>query len=126
AIIMKAATEERRFGNPTPRVAETASGMLNAIGLQNPGVQTIIKDEVSFLSRYDVPVIANIAGSSVDEYAEVADAFNQTDRISALELNISCPNVKQGGVQFGTNPEMAAAVTRKVKRVSKNPVYGTL
>lgn len=123
AVIMKAATGEKRFGNPTPRVAETASGMLNAIGLQNPGVSSIINDEVPFLSRYNVPVMANIAGSSEDEYAYVAEAFNQTDTVTALELNISCPNVKQGGIQFGTSPEMAVAVTKKVKQVSKHPVY---
>lgn len=123
AVIMKAATGEKRFGNPTPRVAETASGMLNAIGLQNPGVSSIINDEVPFLSRYNIPVIANIAGSSEDEYAYVAEAFNQNDTVTALELNISCPNVKQGGIQFGTSPEMAVAVTKKVKQVSKHPVY---
>ncbi|AVQ98981.1 dihydroorotate dehydrogenase B catalytic subunit [Oceanobacillus iheyensis] len=123
AIIMKAATGEARFGNHTPRVAETASGMLNAIGLQNPGVESIIEHEVSFLRDYQTPVIANIAGSSLEEYEHVAHSFNETDHVAALELNISCPNVKEGGIQFGTDPVMAARVTDRVKQASNLPVY---
>lgn len=123
AIMMKAATQSERYGNPTPRVAETSSGMLNAIGLQNPGVNKIIANEVDFLSQYDTSLIANIAGSTVEEYEIVAGAFNKTEHVSALELNISCPNVKEGGVQFGTDPEMAAHVTHRVKSVSNLPVY---
>ncbi|RDW18492.1 dihydroorotate dehydrogenase [Oceanobacillus arenosus] len=123
AVIMKAATGTARLGNPTPRVAETASGMLNAIGLQNPGVDKIIEHEVQFLAAYNTPIIANIAGSTIEEYEMVAAAFNKTDHVHALELNISCPNVKEGGIQFGTNPVMAAKVTERVKRVSKLPVY---
>lgn len=123
AIIMKAATETERFGNPTPRVAETSSGMLNAIGLQNPGVEKIIETEVPFLAKYDLPIIANIAGSTIEEYEHVAKTFNKTDDIHALELNISCPNVKEGGVQFGTDAQMAAKVTEVVKSTSKHPVY---
>lgn len=123
AIMMKAATEFERYGNPTPRVAETSSGMLNAIGLQNPGVNKIIANEVDFLSQYDTSLIANIAGSTVEEYVTVAKAFNDTKHVTALELNISCPNVKEGGVQFGTDPEMAAHVTQRVKAASDLPVY---
>src|SRR5690625_4311478 len=123
AIMMKAATGEERFGNPTPRVAETPSGMLNAIGLQNPGVYQIIKNEVPFLANYDTQLIANISGSTVEEYERVAEAFNQTDQVHALELNISCPKVKEGGIQFGTDPDMAATVTEKVKKASNLPVY---
>ncbi|HLR40432.1 MAG TPA: dihydroorotate dehydrogenase [Virgibacillus sp.] len=123
ALMMKAATGDERFGNPTPRVAETASGMLNAIGLQNPGVEKIIKREIPFLANYDVPLIANIAGSSIEEYERVATAFNDTDKVHALELNISCPNVKEGGIQFGIDPEMAAEVTQRVKEASNLPVY---
>lgn len=123
AIMMKAATGTERFGNPTPRVAETPSGMLNAIGLQNPGVEKIIEKEVPFLAKYDTKIIANISGSTVEEYEKVAAAFNQTDAVHALELNISCPNVKEGGIQFGTDPEMAATVTKKVKQASNLPVY---
>ncbi|MUK89507.1 dihydroorotate dehydrogenase [Ornithinibacillus sp. L9] len=123
AIIMKAATGSERFGNRTPRVAETASGMLNAIGLQNPGVENIIKHEVPFLANYNTSVIANVAGSTLEEYEHVAAAFNDTEHVHALELNISCPNVKEGGIQFGTDPEMAARVTEAVKRASNLPVY---
>jgi len=123
ALMMKAATGEERFGNPTPRIAETASGMLNAIGLQNPGFKKIIEMEIPFLANYDVPLIANIAGSSIEEYERVATAFNDTDKVHALELNISCPNVKEGGIQFGIDPEMAAEVTQRVKEASNLPVY---
>ncbi|MFC4023215.1 dihydroorotate dehydrogenase [Oceanobacillus longus] len=123
AVIMKAATGTERFGNPTPRVAETASGMLNAIGLQNPGVEKIIEKEVPFLANYNTQIIANIAGSTLEEYEKVAAAFNQTDHVHALELNISCPNVKEGGIQFGTDPRMAAKVTEVVKKASQLPVY---
>ncbi|RLL45259.1 dihydroorotate dehydrogenase [Oceanobacillus piezotolerans] len=123
AVIMKAATGERRLGNPTPRVAETNSGMLNAIGLQNPGVEAIIREEVPFLAQYNTNIIANIAGSTIEEYEEVALAFNDTEDVQALELNISCPNVKEGGIQFGTDPMMAARVTEVVKKASNLPVY---
>ncbi|GAA0330283.1 dihydroorotate dehydrogenase [Oceanobacillus sp. FSL W7-1293] len=123
AVIMKAATQFERFGNPTPRVAETSSGMLNAIGLQNPGVERIIANEVPRLAAYDTSIIANVAGSSLEEYIFVASAFNQTKDVHALELNISCPNVKEGGIQFGTDPEMAKRVTSAVKEASNLPVY---
>jgi len=123
AVIMKAATQSERFGNPTPRVAETSSGMLNAIGLQNPGVNKIIESEIPFLADYDTCIIANVAGSSVEEYKIVAQAFNHTDKVDALELNISCPNVKKGGIQFGTDPNMAAHITEVVKKASNLPVY---
>lgn len=123
AVIMKAATGQERRGNPTPRVTETPSGMLNAIGLQNPGVEEIIKNEVPFLADYDVPIIANVAGSTLDEYVFVARTLNDSPHVSALELNISCPNVKEGGIQFGTDPETAANVTEAVKAVSNIPVY---
>lgn len=123
AVIMKAATQFERFGNPTPRVAETSSGMLNAIGLQNPGVERIIANEVPRLAAYDTSIIANVAGSSLEEYIFVAKAFNRTNDVHALELNISCPNVKEGGIQFGTDPEMAKRVTSAVKEASNLPVY---
>ena len=122
-IMLKAATKEARFGNETPRVAETASGMLNAIGLQNPGVHQIIENEIPYLKKYDTALIANIAGSTIEEYEYVASAFNETSGVQALELNISCPNVKEGGVQFGMDPYMAAQVTEVVKKVSHLPVY---
>lgn len=123
AIIMKSATGEERLGNPTPRVAETASGMLNAIGLQNPGVEKIIKTEIPFLKQFEIPIIANIAGSTIEEYEYVAETFSKDGKISAIELNISCPNVKEGGIQFGTDYNMAEEITRRVKAKSTVPVY---
>ena len=123
AVIMKAATKKERLGNPTPRITETPSGMLNAIGLQNPGVAKIIETEVPFLTQFNTSIIANIAGSTIEEYEYVTEKFNETDEIHAIELNISCPNVKEGGVQFGTSEEMAALVTERVKKISKHPVY---
>lgn len=123
AIMIKAATKEKRLGNPTPRVAETSSGMLNAIGLQNPGVHKIMEEKLSELSKYDVPIIANVAGSEVDEYVYVAENISKATNVKALELNISCPNVKCGGIQFGTDPETAKFLTERVKAVSSVPVY---
>lgn len=123
AVIMKAATLEARQGNPAPRVAETPSGMLNAIGLQNPGVRKIVAEEIPFLSQFDTNIIANVAGSTVEEYVEVTRVLNEADNLAAIELNISCPNVKEGGIQFGIDPLMAATVTEKVKAVSRVPVY---
>lgn len=123
AIIMKSATGEERLGNATPRVAETASGMLNAIGLQNPGVNKIIKTEIPFLKQYNIPIIANVAGSTIEEYVYVAETFSKDNNIDAIELNISCPNVKEGGIQFGTNDLMAEEITKRVKAVSNVPVY---
>ncbi len=122
SIMVKAATLHKRLGNDTPRVAETKSGMLNAIGLQNPGVETIINEELPFLAGFDLPVIANVAGSTIEEYEQVAKALRRSD-IAAIELNISCPNVKEGGVQFGTDPDVAAEVTRRVKEAASVPVY---
>ncbi|TCT26839.1 dihydroorotate oxidase B catalytic subunit [Melghiribacillus thermohalophilus] len=123
AIVIKAATGKARYGNPTPRVAETPSGMLNAIGLQNPGVDQIIETELPFLMSYDVPVVANVAGSTVEEYVEVTEKISRHPVVHAIELNISCPNVKEGGIQFGTDPKTAAYLTEKVKEVSDKPVY---
>jgi dihydroorotate dehydrogenase (NAD+) catalytic subunit len=123
AIMIKATTVEPRFGNPTPRVAETSSGMLNAIGLQNPGLHKVITEELAWLEQYDTPIIANVAGSIVEDYVQVAKEISKAKNVHALELNISCPNVKTGGIAFGTIPEVAADVTRKVKEVSDVPVY---
>lgn len=123
AIMIKAATKEARFGNETPRVAETDSGMINAIGLQNPGVHHILEHELKALEAYDVPIIANVAGSTEEDYVYVASHISKAPNVKALELNISCPNVKEGGMQFGVDPEVAASLTRKVKAVSEVPVY---
>ncbi|TWE08890.1 dihydroorotate oxidase B catalytic subunit [Neobacillus bataviensis] len=123
AIMIKATTVEPRFGNATPRVAETSAGMLNAIGLQNPGLEKVLGEELPFLSQYDVPIIANVAGSLEEDYVEVARQISKAPNVHALELNISCPNVKTGGIAFGTIPETAKQLTRKVKEVSEVPVY---
>jgi dihydroorotate dehydrogenase (NAD+) catalytic subunit len=123
AIMVKATTVEPRFGNPTPRVAETSAGMLNAIGLQNPGLEKVQKEELPWLEQFDVPIIANVAGSIEEDYVEVAEQISKSPNVHALELNISCPNVKTGGIAFGTNPEVAKELTKKVKEVSSVPVY---
>ncbi|MEH7633781.1 dihydroorotate dehydrogenase [Bacillus pumilus] len=123
SIMIKATTLEPRFGNPTPRVAETGAGMLNAIGLQNPGLKGVLENELPWLEQFDTPIIANVAGSQVDDYVEVAKQISQAKNVHALELNISCPNVKTGGIAFGTDPQMAAALTKAVKDVSSVPVY---
>ena len=123
AIMIKATTVEPRFGNPTPRVAETSAGMLNAIGLQNPGLHKVISEELPFLDQYDVPIIANVAGSTEEDYVAVAKEISKVSNVQALELNISCPNVKEGGITFGTVPEIAKKLTEKVKAVSQVPVY---
>lgn len=123
AIMIKATTVETRKGNPTPRVAETSAGMLNAIGLQNPGIEKVMEEELKFLAGYDVPVIANVAGTEVADYVEVAERISKASNVKALELNISCPNVKCGGIQFGTDPQTAQQLTAAVKAVSSVPVY---
>jgi len=123
AVVVKATTLEERIGNPTPRIAETPSGMLNAIGLQNPGVDAVIKTEIPWLTQFDTPIIVNVAGSMTEDYVEVAQKLSAVPDVAMLELNISCPNVKQGGIAFGTDPKVAHALTKAVKKVSKVPVY---
>ena len=122
-IAIKSATPEERFGNPTPRIAETPMGMLNAIGLQNKGVDSIIENELPFLAQYNTEIIANVAGATEEDYVTVIEKLNDQDVIKAFELNISCPNVKHGGIGLGTNPELAAHVTKMCKKVAKKPVY---
>jgi len=122
AITVKATTVEPRLGNPTPRVAETPGGMLNAIGLQNPGVEKVISDELPHLRDYDIPVIVNVAGTTVEDYVEVTRRLMDSQDVDAIEVNISCPNVKCGGIQFGTDPVQAAHVTSEIKKASKVPV----
>ncbi len=123
AIMIKATTLETRLGNPTPRVAETPAGMLNAIGLQNPGLEKVMSNELPWLAQYDVPIIANVAGTLTEDYVAVAEEISKAPNVHALELNISCPNVKQGGITFGTDPIVAEELTKAVKAVSSVPVY---
>ena len=116
-IILKATTAEKRDGNPYPRMAETASGMINAVGLQNKGVGFFETDIYPKVKDFNTNVIANVAGSSIESYVEVARRMNRLEHIAAIELNISCPNVKQGGMSFGTKPESAREITSAVKEV---------
>ena len=123
-ISLKGTTLEERFGNPTPRIAECRDGLLNAIGLQNPGVEYVIKHELPKIrALYDGVLIANISGFSVDEYVKVACAFDNAPEIDILEINVSCPNVRHGGMAFGTDCAAAGEVTRAVKEKTHKPVY---
>ena len=121
AITTKGLCMNPKEGNKTPRVAETAGGMLNAIGLQNPGVKYFIENELPNIRKYDTKIIANIFGSTIEEYCEVAEILSEAD-IDMLELNISCPNVKEGGIYFGTCPDMAEEITSSVKKRAKKPI----
>ena len=120
----KGTTREPRFGNPTPRIAECAAGMINAVGLQNPGVQHVIDYELPEMKKYfHKKVIANVSGFSVDDYAYTCEMLDKEEQVGILEVNVSCPNVHGGGMSFGTQPECAAEVTRAVKAVTKKPVF---
>jgi dihydroorotate dehydrogenase (NAD+) catalytic subunit len=119
----KGTTKEPRFGNPTPRIAECTSGMINAVGLQNPGVEKVISEELPKLEKcFNKKVMANVSGFSVDEYAYTCEKLDKCESVGWLEVNISCPNVHGGGMSFGTDPEAAAEVTRAVRSVTKKPV----
>jgi len=122
AVIVKGLSVEPRRGNPPPRIIETPSGMLNAVGLENIGVKSFVKNKLPYLKQYDVAVIANIFGETVEEYVKVADIINDSEGVSALEINISCPNVERGGIAFGGDPDLAYDVTSCVKRVTDLPV----
>jgi len=122
AIVVKGLSLKFRLGNPPPRIMETAGGMLNAVGLQNIGVDAFIDEKLPFLQKFDVKVIANIYGETYDEYIKVAKKLSMAKGVHALEVNISCPNVKKGGVSFGSDPKTAAQVTRKVKDETGLPV----
>lgn len=123
AISIKGTTREARFGNPTPRIAECKAGMLNAVGLQNPGVEAVVGHELPELAKiYCKPIIANVCGFSLEEYVEVARRMCEADNVGWIELNVSCPNVKHGGMSFGTDAGCAAEVTSAVKAVCSKPV----
>ncbi|MBQ1438012.1 MAG: dihydroorotate dehydrogenase [Ruminococcus sp.] len=120
-ISCKGITLKRRDGNPPPRIAETPSGMLNAVGLQNPGVDVFIKEDLPWLKKQNTVIIANIAGNTIEEYCEMAEKLSETD-VDMIELNISCPNVKHGGVQFGTSCESVGNITAEVRKHCKKPL----
>ena len=119
----KGTTKDPRFGNPTPRIAECQSGMINAVGLQNPGVEKVISEELPRLAKcFSKPVMANVSGFAIEDYAYTCEKLDKEPQVGWLEVNVSCPNVHGGGMSFGTQPEAAAAVTRAVKAVTKKPV----
>ena len=124
SISLKGTTREPRFGNPTPRIAECPDGMINSVGLQNPGVDAVIGEELPKLAKcFCKPAIANISGFSVEEYAHNCALIDKEPQIGIIEVNVSCPNVHNGGMSFGTSPEAAAEVTRAVKTVTTKPVF---
>ncbi|MBE6195375.1 MAG: dihydroorotate dehydrogenase [Rikenellaceae bacterium] len=124
SISFKGTTRDARFGNPTPRIAECPSGLINSVGLQNPGVDAVIANELPALRKiFRKPIIANISGFSIEEYVECCSKLDKEEQVAILEVNISCPNVHNGGMAFGTSPESAAAVTRAVKAVTTKPVF---
>ena len=124
AISTKGTTREARYGNSLPRIAECPAGLLNAVGLQNPGVEEVIRHEMPALrAKYNGPILANVSGFSIEEYAYVCERMDKETDAAILEVNISCPNVHNGGMAFGTSPEAAAEVTRAVKAVTTKPVY---
>ncbi len=122
AIVTKGLSLKPKAGNPTPRIAETISGMLNAIGLQNVGIDAFIKHKIPFLETVNTPTIANFFGNTLDEYGEVANRLNDIDAIAGVELNISCPNVKAGGIVFGTDPAAASEAVSLVRKNLKKPL----
>ncbi|MFC1947271.1 dihydroorotate dehydrogenase [Chloroflexota bacterium] len=122
AIVCKGTFLEPRDGNPQPRIAETPSGMLNAIGMEGIGIDALIKEKAPVWAGWDVPVIVNIAGETVEEYARIAERLNQVDGVSGIEVNISCPNIQAGGAEFGIKPDTAAAVTSAVRKATSLPV----
>ena len=122
AVIVKGVSLGPRAGNPPPRIMETPCGMLNAIGLENPGVEIFIKEKLPFLREYNTAVIVNVFGETLDEYKRVAEIVSETEGVHGLEINISCPNVNKGGIVFGTDPDMAYEITKEVKSVTDLPV----
>lgn len=126
AVMVKGVSTEPWLGNPLPRIAETPGGMLNAIGLQNPGVDSFIEQDLPFLRQFDTCVIVNIIGRTVEEYAEVARRLDGAEGVHAIEINISCPNIKEGGISFGADPDMAARVVEAVRNATKKPIIPKL
>ena len=121
---MKGTTKDERFGNPTPRIAECTAGMINSVGLQNPGVDFVVEKQFPVMKTYfKKPIVANISGFSIDEYVYCAEKIDKEDQVGIIEINISCPNVHNGGMSFGTDPKSAAEVTKAVKAVTTKPVY---
>ena len=124
SISFKGTTRDPRYGNELPRIAECTAGMINSVGLQNPGLEAVLAEELPALAKiYSKKVIANISGFSVDEYVACAEAFDQVDQVGILEINVSCPNVHGGGIAFGQDPKEAAKVTAAVRKAAKKPIF---
>ena len=121
AVVTKGVANVPWSGNPTPRVTETASGMLNAIGLQNPGIDLFCKRDIPFLKQYDTKIVVNVCGKSTEDYCEVVERLAD-EPVDLLEINVSCPNVKEGGIAFGQNPKALEAITKEVKKYAKQPI----
>ncbi len=121
AVVTKGVANVPWAGNPTPRIAETCGGMMNAIGLQNPGIDTFVKRDLPFLQKYDTKVIVNVCGKSTEDYCEVVERLAE-ESVDLLEINISCPNVKEGGIAFGQNPRAVEAITAEIRKHAKQPV----
>ena len=121
AVVTKGVANAPWPGNPTPRIAETASGMLNAIGLQNPGIDTLLERDIPYLRKYQTKIIVNICGKTIEDYCEVVERLS-TEPVDLLEINVSCPNVKEGGIAFGQNPKALESITREVKKYARQPV----
>ncbi len=127
SISFKGTTVEKRYGNPLPRIADCTAGMLNSVGLQNPGVEAVCAEELKEMAKiFHKPLIANISGFAEEEYVQLAEAMDKEPQVGIIEVNISCPNVHNGGMAFGTDPENAAAITRAVKRSTSKPVFTKL
>ncbi len=121
AVVTKGVANRPWEGNPTPRVAETSSGMLNAIGLQNPGIDVFVERDIPFLQQYDTKIIVNVCGHSIEEYLDVVERLSD-EKIDMMEINVSCPNVKEGGIAFGTRPDALFEITKEIKKKSKQPI----
>ncbi|MEY8370565.1 dihydroorotate dehydrogenase [Aerococcaceae bacterium 50-4] len=123
ALVDKSTTLEERIGNANPRYFHSGERILNSVGLKNPGVAGVLAEKLPYLTQFDVPIIQSVAGATVEDYVEATRALSQAENVKAIELNISCPNVKLGGLQFGTDPEVAADLTKQVKAATELPVY---
>ena len=121
AVVTKGVAHVPWPGNPTPRIAETCGGMMNAIGLQNPGIDTFVARDLPFLQKYDTRIIVNVCGKSTEDYCEVVERLGE-EKVDLLEINISCPNVKEGGIAFGQNPKAVEAITSEIKKRARQPV----
>ena len=121
AVVTKGVANRPWEGNPTPRVAETSGGMLNAIGLQNPGIDVFVERDIPFLQKYDTKIIVNVCGHSIEEYLDVVERLSD-EKIDMMEINVSCPNVKEGGIAFGTRPDALFEITKEIKKKSKQPI----